>query len=630
MKLLILVYTILFSFNSLHAEVENLPQAVKDGAQRLKDFGLNKNQLGLVYHYDENLLYLVSFNSADKLEVLKAYETSGGRGGVSNVLKSGGTAPGVHVIYRKQGENFAINQTFDASKYGYFETVVSPTTGLEFWQSDFVTTRILRMQGLEGAKNNNSVKRSILIHGTPSEGLIGYHESAGCIRMRNDEVIELFNTVPLNTLINVVSTTAQRRRVPVNLRIPFNESKEKPELRKLNLSRTPASTSSTQNTVNFLAGGDIIFHGALHVQAMVDGHGFESIFDKIQPILNQADLIYGNLEGPSAFQVAPGGVYTPGAGITYKTNENIYCPASEGKSYLFNFHPDSVRTLKSIGITVLSLANNHSFDRDRLGVDKTIALIDELKISGYGIRARNSSRPWSSQVLRNGIRFGFVGCTYGTNQGKPAPDQILYCFENGRANPTLINEVQSLKKLTDVVIFTPHWGNEYQFSVSEMQKSLAEEVLRAGARVIIGSHSHVLQPFKVTKNSRGEIENIVAFSMGNFATNQMPMDYKDTAKHERFFSQRVSALMALQFVKKNHGIEISEPRWIPTYMSPKHQQPDAQRRVIPAYSENYRKGGALRRALDDGNLIIERTLGIDADIVPLDELNNIFDTGFAL
>ena len=72
-------------------------------------------------------------------------------------------------------------------------------------KKDFITTRILWLKGLEknvnSGKNISSYKRYIYIHGTNEEGLLGSPASDGCIRMNNQEVIQLFNLVNKNDLV---------------------------------------------------------------------------------------------------------------------------------------------------------------------------------------------------------------------------------------------------------------------------------------------------------------------------------------------------------------------------------------------------------------------------------------------
>ena len=74
-------------------------------------------------------------------------------------------------------------------------------------ENDYVTSRILWLDGLEEGHNKggnvDSFKRYIYIHGTHEEGLIGEKASHGCIRMFNNDVIELFSYIPEETEVNI-------------------------------------------------------------------------------------------------------------------------------------------------------------------------------------------------------------------------------------------------------------------------------------------------------------------------------------------------------------------------------------------------------------------------------------------
>lgn len=212
---------------------------VIDGALRLsRDFGVKDGVRAAVYDYDNNLTHIIRFQTAlapirQTIQIEKSFLSSGGRGGVSNVVKSGGTPPGVHVIYSNEYGKHELNQTIDASKYGYRETILTPTQGFEDWKSDIIMTRLMRLRGLEGSKNSHSVARKILFHSTPEEGMIGYHESGGCIRLKNREMIEFFDMIPEGTLVNIVhQKVPQKRRVSNDRRIFIDESKI-PDLRRI-------------------------------------------------------------------------------------------------------------------------------------------------------------------------------------------------------------------------------------------------------------------------------------------------------------------------------------------------------------------------------------------------------------
>lgn len=221
-------------FNCAGCEAVPFEDYVVNGALRLqREFKVRDGDAAVIYDYNANYVHVVTLEAGTRsqIRILKSYRSSGGRGGVSNRVKSGGTPAGVHVIYRKQGEGFRVGQTFDASKYGYQETVLTPTTGYQAWESDFVMTRILRLRGLEGELNNNSDKRSILFHGTAEEGLIGFDESAGCIRLSNVDVVDLFDRVKVGTLAIMVNKHPRANRIDRKLLEKVDESKV-PELRR--------------------------------------------------------------------------------------------------------------------------------------------------------------------------------------------------------------------------------------------------------------------------------------------------------------------------------------------------------------------------------------------------------------
>ena len=132
---------------------------------------------------------------------MKSYSVSTSRYGTGNRSGSNKTPLGRHRIINKLGRNVSLGAIFKQRR----------NTGKVFkgckGGSDLITTRILRLEGLEKGLNKgkgiDSFQRCIYIHGTPEEKLIGKPASHGCIRMRNRDIIELFNYVKRNTLVKI-------------------------------------------------------------------------------------------------------------------------------------------------------------------------------------------------------------------------------------------------------------------------------------------------------------------------------------------------------------------------------------------------------------------------------------------
>lgn len=132
--------------------------------------------------------------------VHKGYDISTGKTGFGNKSGSGQTPTGIHRIKEKYGNGAPSGTIFRARQNTgkiaeiYTEEFDTP--------EDFVTSRIMWLDGCE-AQNRNSHSRYIYIHGTPEEGLIGKPASHGCIRMKNRDVIELYNLVTSGTYVNI-------------------------------------------------------------------------------------------------------------------------------------------------------------------------------------------------------------------------------------------------------------------------------------------------------------------------------------------------------------------------------------------------------------------------------------------
>ena len=158
----------------------------------------NTNSPELVVDISEQRLYLVQ----NKL-VLKSYPISSSKFGEGSIENSFKTPLGMHQIKEKIGEDVEENTIFisrvDTQKKA---DIIKNTFDSD---NDFVTSRILWLDGMEEGINKgkgiDSYDRYIYIHGTQEEGLIGTKASHGCIRMFNNDVIELFKKVKEGTKV---------------------------------------------------------------------------------------------------------------------------------------------------------------------------------------------------------------------------------------------------------------------------------------------------------------------------------------------------------------------------------------------------------------------------------------------
>jgi lipoprotein-anchoring transpeptidase ErfK/SrfK len=136
-----------------------------------------------------------------------SYPVSTGARGVGEQNGSYCTPRGRHVIRAKIGAGAAAGAVFVQRRLT--GEVYSPELGAQFPGRDWILTRILWLSGCEPGFNRlgdvDTMRRFIYIHGTPDSVSLGAPGSKGCIRMRNADIIDLFDRVPVGTVVEIVA-----------------------------------------------------------------------------------------------------------------------------------------------------------------------------------------------------------------------------------------------------------------------------------------------------------------------------------------------------------------------------------------------------------------------------------------
>lgn len=138
-------------------------------------------------------------------ELLAQFPVSTAANGVGCEKDSGCTPLGQHIIRAKIGEGAESGTVF----VGRRQTgeICTPALMTEWPNRDWILTRILWLSGKEVGVNRlghvDTMQRYIYIHGTPDNTDMTVAGSHGCIRMRNDDIIALFDLVPVGTTVNI-------------------------------------------------------------------------------------------------------------------------------------------------------------------------------------------------------------------------------------------------------------------------------------------------------------------------------------------------------------------------------------------------------------------------------------------
>ena len=165
--------------------------------KRISQMNMSKEQFIIISSKKQQL----DFYCADKC--VKSYAVSTGKNGMGETMGSECTPRGWHRIYSRIGVAAPVNSVFVGR--GMTGEIYDETLAKENPGRDWILTRIMQLEGMEKGRNQgggvDSLQRYIYLHGTPDTTNLGSPGSRGCIRMRNSDIIELFEKVEIGTRV---------------------------------------------------------------------------------------------------------------------------------------------------------------------------------------------------------------------------------------------------------------------------------------------------------------------------------------------------------------------------------------------------------------------------------------------
>ena len=248
-------------------------------------------------------------------------------------------------------------------------------------------------------------------------------------------------------------------------------------------------------SLSMLFVGDLMQHQA-QIDAARRGDGrydYSHCFSLVKDDIARADLAIGNLE------VTLGGEPYRG-----------YPQFSAPDEYLF--------ALKEVGFDILATANNHSLDRHRRGLERTLMLVDSAGLIALGTYrdAADRAKRYPLVVEKNGLRIALLCATYGTNGIATTPPNIV----NSLDRVELAADIRRARAMCpDAIIAIVHWGDEYQRQPNAQQRDLARWLIGEGVDHVIGSHPHVVQPIELVPSDEYPTQHAVVYSLGNYVSN---------------------------------------------------------------------------------------------------------------
>jgi poly-gamma-glutamate synthesis protein (capsule biosynthesis protein) len=212
------------------------------------------------------------------------------------------------------------------------------------------------------------------------------------------------------------------------------------------------------------------------VKSIIKNKGVDYLFKYVKGIFKNGDIVFGNLEAP----------------ISNYTDNNGF------EANFFRADPNVIEGLKNAHFNVLSVANNHIMEHGEKAFLSTVKSLKENNITSVGVANK-------TEILEiEGFKIAIMA----------------YSFVDDFINNSLYNKISSERKIleniknirdsVDLIIVSLHWGYEYVPFPSPEQVEIGRKLIKGGANIILGGHSHVLQSYEIYKGKP------IVYSLGNF------------------------------------------------------------------------------------------------------------------
>jgi poly-gamma-glutamate synthesis protein (capsule biosynthesis protein) len=288
-----------------------------------------------------------------------------------------------------------------------------------------------------------------------------------------------------------------------------------------------------ETSFTLTAVGDVLAHKPLLDFFKTDkGYDFSPLLKKYK--VNPDNLNYYNHE--SILGGKEYGFY----GMFWKREQHTYQPHFNSPNEFGDFMIDK-------GFNLVSLANNHVLDIGGGGVEHSIKYWKSKDVITAG-QYRNDKERFKTHIYeKNGIKYAFFSYTQKINTKYNDPQ---YPYHRNDYDEELVRkDIESVRDKVDLIIVAIHWGEQHTFTPNEKQRETAKYLSDLGVDIILGNHSHSVQPIDKIGNT------LVIYSFGNFIACQ------DTTK----ISTRIGLEMTIKVSKTKNGIKL-HPKGRLTYL----------------------------------------------------------------
>lgn len=253
---------------------------------------------------------------------------------------------------------------------------------------------------------------------------------------------------------------------------------------------TIGDESTESSSISIVAAGDLVVSRRL--SKALEQNGLDHMLEAYKSVLDRRDIAFMNLETPLVDDVVP---------------------LRTGWPPILGSPPGIADSLARIGVDVVSVANNHSYDQGHLGLQRTLKLLERSGIVHAGVGTSRELAYGCPIIERRGLKIAFCASTAVMNIRVRAAGAQRHFVSRLWHEDRIFDGIASVRDEADIVVVSLHWSRDFERRVTRRQREKARRFVDAGADLILGTGPHVIHEVERVESSRGDA--VIAYSLGN-------------------------------------------------------------------------------------------------------------------
>ena len=365
--------------------------------------------------------------------------------------------------------------------------------------------------------------------------------------MKKNKILKIVSSIVFLTAVVVLANTYSKRNEE-NIYLNNGINKTGRVENSVDEKEQEAIENEEIKYIDIVSLGNLIIHQSqINGAKNENGYDFSPSFQYIKEMVSEADISLGILEGALA--------------------------GGEPTGYpIFNSPDEVIDSLRDTGIDVVNYANNHIYDYDDEGLQRTIEITKEKGLDVLGVKSTEEEKSYLVKEV-DGVKIGFASYVFET--------AAVNGYKTINSNPVSINsenlintfnyndlesfynriasEISAMKaEGVEFIIASMHWGEEYNTYIEATQNEIAKKLNELGVDIILGGHPHVIQPYEIICNESGH-STFVIYSQGNSLSNQSEQEIGVAESED-------GIMIKFTLEKKDGNVSLKEYKIIPTWV----------------------------------------------------------------